>query len=209
MRLEAATRPLQQLLARGQPVLERARGVAERVHAVVGAALPLRPLEVLLAPGTAEFLARWRQIPPGPTLVARLYALHQPDRDALVDDTGRLTWREFDESLNAIGNGLAALGVRSGDRVAVMMRNCRQYVQAQWAIARMGAVLVQIGYRLKAGEVAHVLGNSEAAAVLYHADYRDIVAEACRMAGVTPHLVRVPDELERTRLHAPPGPRAA
>ena len=85
-------------------------------------------------PGTAlrsvRALRRW-----GPTLAAGVTpsAIRQPDRVAVVDELGSLTWREVHERSNAIAWGLAGAGVGEGDGVAIMCRNHRGFVDATLA----------------------------------------------------------------------------
>ena len=52
-----------------------------------------------------------------------------------------------------------------------MLPNCTEYLIAQQALARMSATAVQIGYRLKAGEIAFILQNSQPIATIVHADF--------------------------------------
>ena len=52
--------------------------------------------------------------------------------------------------------------MHGGGRVALMLPNGIEYLIAQQALARLGATAVQIGYRLKPGEIAYILGNARA-----------------------------------------------
>ena len=64
-----------------------------------------------------------------------------------------------------------------------MLPNGIEYLIAQQALARLGATAVQIGYRLKAGEIAYILDNSEPTVTLVHAEYLDAMREARRQAA--------------------------
>jgi fatty-acyl-CoA synthase len=59
-----------------------------------------------------------------------------------------------------------------------MLPNSSESLIAQQALARLGASAVQIGYRLKAGEIAYILGNAEPQATIVHADYLPAMLEA-------------------------------
>ena len=69
------------------------------------------------------------------------------DRDALVfPRLGlRFSYREFGQQVDRAARGLLALGVRSGEHVAIWATNLPQWVILQFATARIGAVLVTIG----------------------------------------------------------------
>jgi fatty-acyl-CoA synthase len=133
--------------------------------------------------GLASFALRTIGVRRSPSLILRLHAFNTPDKPALIDGEVRLTYRELEERINRLAHALAGMGVRPGARVAVMMRNCHQYLESQWALSRVGGVAVQVGYRLKPPEVAFILENSGATAFLYQAEFGDVAREAQRIAS--------------------------
>jgi fatty-acyl-CoA synthase len=135
----------------------------------------------------AQFLRGAIRVPFGPHLAVMYHAAAHPDREALVEYTGdgarRMTWGELDATINRLANALFARGVAGGGRVALMLPNGGEYLIAQQAIARLGATAVQIGYRLKPGEVAYILGNAEPRATIVHADHLAAMAQARAQVG--------------------------
>jgi fatty-acyl-CoA synthase len=119
------------------------------------------------------------------TGILRLHASNTPDRPAVIEALGgrQLTYRELDERVNRLATAMAARGIGRGSRVAIMMRNCTEYIELQWASTRLGAVAVQIGYRLKAAEVAYILENSEPAILFCRASEEPVLREARDRAG--------------------------
>ena len=99
------------------------------------------------------------------------------DRLAIIDGPVRLTYAEVAQRSAAIAAGLAAWGVRAGDRVAVMLDNGLDAALSVAAIARLGAILVPLGTRLRSREIAAILGNAEPVTVIHGA------ANACEVAG--------------------------
>ncbi|MHB8450196.1 MAG: AMP-binding protein [Mycobacteriales bacterium] len=85
-----------------------------------------------------------------------------PDRDALVDcPTGRRwSYAQFDRDVAALARGLLACGIAKGDRVGVWAPNCAEWVLAQYATARVGAILVNINPAYRTHELAYVLRQS-------------------------------------------------
>jgi len=143
-----------------------------------------------------------RNFPKGPTAIIALHAAHRPEQEALIDGDVRLSFRQLDEHIDRLARALLARGMRRGDKLAVMMRNGHRYLLAQWAALRIGAPVVQIGYRLKAGEVAHILENAEPAAIVHDDDLASVVNEAIKTSGRSPRCgtIRAPhefDELQR------------
>ena len=127
----------------------------------------------------------------GPHLAIMFHAHNNPDKECLVEygDDGapprRLTWGEFDRLINQLCHALVRRGVKAGDGVALMLPNGIEYLLTQAALARIGCTAVQIGYRLKAAEIAYILGNAEPSAVVVHAAYLDAMTEARASAGIT------------------------
>ena len=97
-------------------------------------------------------------------------AHEHPDHEALVHHQRgvRLTYRTFMEQAGKLARGLMALGIQKGDPVALWGPNCPEWVLAQAALARTGAVLTALdpGYGLE--ELRYVLSQSGAKAVLTH-----------------------------------------
>jgi fatty-acyl-CoA synthase len=146
--------------------------------------------------GMVAFARQARGAKIGPHLALMLHAKNKPEKIALVHGANRLTYGEFDGEINKLAHALLECGVEPGDRVAVMLPNCAEYIIAQNALPRIGAYAVQIGYRLKAKEIAYILQNAEPAALIYHVDYSDAIDGALRAADL---------ETERIVVGAPPA----
>src|SRR5262245_28550763 len=77
--------------------------------------------------GIASFLLDVLGQQRNPSLVLRFHAHNTPDKVAVVDGETRLSYRVFDERVNRLATAFAKMGLRRGDRVAIMMRNCHEY----------------------------------------------------------------------------------
>jgi fatty-acyl-CoA synthase len=107
--------------------------------------------------------------------IARKY----PERVAFVCGEQARTFREVDARVNRLARGLADAGVTQGDRVAVLMGNSIEMVEAVFAGWRLGAIVVPVNFRLRAPEVEFVLADSGARAVIVDAALSPLV-EAVR-----------------------------
>ena len=85
-----------------------------------------------------------------------------PDRDAIITQDHRLTYRDLNQQVDRLARGLMALGVEKGEKVGLWMPNISQWVIAYFAIARIGGVVVPMNTRYKSHEVQYILANSEA-----------------------------------------------
>ena len=106
------------------------------------------------------------------------------DRAALVDrPTGqRWTYTELAADVDALALGLLEMGITKGDRVGIWAPNCAEWTLAQYATAKIGAILVNINPAYRARELEFVLNQSGstlliAAVKLKTSDYAGMIAE--------------------------------
>ncbi len=101
----------------------------------------------------------------------------EPDRDAVVDEDGRLTYREVHQRSNAIARGLVEEGVEPGATVAVLCRNGRGFVDATLAASKLGARLLLLNTGFAGPQLAEVMAREEAEAVLFDPEFTDLVRD--------------------------------
>lgn len=104
-------------------------------------------------------------------------ALMFAEQEQLVFEDVRFTYGELWERIQRTANALRGLGVRRGDRVAVLQTNSHQYVEAYFAAAALGAVFIPVNYRAKPPELEHMIGSAGTKVVLVGERYRPLVEE--------------------------------
>jgi len=93
-------------------------------------------------------------------------AARDPEREALVQrDAVRLTYADLADRAARLARGLAALGLRRGDRLAVVLDNRHETVELYWAAQWLGAVYVPLSWRLSDEELDYCIGDCGAALV--------------------------------------------
>ncbi len=99
-----------------------------------------------------------------------------PDNEALVyqDRNLRLTFAELEAEARSVARGLMACGVERGERVALWATNVPEWVVLQFALAKIGAILVTVNTSLRANEIDYLLRQSEAATLITIRGFRDI-----------------------------------
>jgi fatty-acyl-CoA synthase len=132
---------------------------------------------------TDDLLARARQHSVGDLL--RRTAARYPDKVAFIAGERRVTYREFDTSVNRCAHALAGRGLGKGDRLALLSRNCWQYAVLAFATARLGVVLVPVNFMLGAGEVAYILSHSGAAGIITEDALAPTAIKAVTAAGLS------------------------
>ena len=98
------------------------------------------------------------------------------DAAATIHDGEVGTWSEFTKKSNNLARFLLENGLNFGDKVAFYMRNSAAYSETLSACFKARLVHVNINYRYVDEELKYVIGNSDAAAVFYHAEFSEYVA---------------------------------
>ena len=102
-------------------------------------------------------------------------ALLHPDLPALISchQHLRYSYREFLAEVNRAARGFLHLGIEKGDRVGVWTTNYAEWVIAQFATAKIGAILVTINPAYRASELDYALRQSECSTLLLMRGFRD------------------------------------
>ena len=98
-----------------------------------------------------------------------------PDKTAIVFEEERYTFNQLNERVNRLGNALLNLGVKKGDRVAMLQVNTNHCVETYFAIAKIGAIYVPLNFRARGNELAYMLNSSEANTIFVGERYVDLV----------------------------------
>jgi fatty-acyl-CoA synthase len=129
-------------------------------------------------------------------LLARL-ARALPSNEALVYADGpRYTFRQLDDEARTIAKGLMALGVMPGERVVVWATNVPEWIVLQFALAKIGAILVTANTSLRPRDIDYLLRQSEASTIVTirgfrGVDYVGALTEVGATAGRIPALHRL------------------
>ena len=97
------------------------------------------------------------------------------DREAVIFRDERVTYRDLRTRTYRLANALARLGLKKGERVGVLLRNCTEWFDIFFALAGLGAVLVPVNFLLRPKEVEFILSDSGAAMLLVGEDLLDLV----------------------------------
>jgi fatty-acyl-CoA synthase len=101
-----------------------------------------------------------------------------PERVALIHESMSRTWREVDQRSNRLARAwLASEGVEVGDKVAFLLRNGPAYIEGVIAAFKARLVHVNVNYRYVADELWYVLDGSDAAIIVYDAEFASRIDE--------------------------------
>jgi long-chain acyl-CoA synthetase len=112
-------------------------------------------------------------------------AAQAPDRTAAVEPDGRaVSYGELAERADQLARGLQALGLGPGDTVAGMLPNGSAALALFFAAMQTGLYVVPVNWHLAAAEVAYILGDSGAGALVAHERFAGVAAAAADQAGI-------------------------
>src|ERR1700754_4512340 len=137
-------------------------------------------------------IRRWGEFGMIPALNAR----RSPNRTAIIDDDGELTFAELDEAAHAVANGLLGMGVKGGDGVAILARNHRWFLIAVYGAARTGARMIMLNSEFSGPQIKEVAEREGAKVIIYDDEYCQAVAAAEPELGKLRALVKNPDKEE-------------
>ncbi|MGC0208985.1 acyl-CoA synthetase [Streptomyces levis] len=121
-----------------------------------------------------------------------------PGREALVhvDHPGtgterRLTYAELDAAANRVGHHLLDSGIRPGEHLGLHLYNCVEYLQTVLGCLKARIVPVNVNYRYVEEELAYLYRDADLVALVFDAEFTDLVAAARPRAEKLRHLIRV------------------
>ncbi|GAB6904314.1 AMP-dependent synthetase and ligase [Desulfosarcina cetonica] len=116
-------------------------------------------------------MAHWMNLGQQFKINARKY----PGKLALTDHERRFTHAQTNRRVNQLAHRLTALGLAKGDKVAVFMDNCIEIIELYLAVAKTGILIVPINFRLVGREVAYIVNDSDAKAMVVQAQFTTVI----------------------------------
>lgn len=84
-----------------------------------------------------------------------------------------MTWRVFDEKANRLANLLLKRGIKKGDKVAILLMNCLEWLPIYFGILKTGAIAVPLNFRYTAEEIKYCLDLSDSVALIFGPEFID------------------------------------
>jgi acyl-CoA synthetase (AMP-forming)/AMP-acid ligase II len=145
-----------------------------RVFSEVGLVRPMRPDKL------AKVVERYIRWGASPALGSAANAVTVPDRAAIVDEAGTLTWAQTHRRSNALAHALRDEGVEPGDGVAIMCRNHRYFIEATMACAKLGAVALYLNTAFAGPQLADVMEREKPAALIHDQEFTELLSGASK-----------------------------
>jgi long-chain acyl-CoA synthetase len=107
----------------------------------------------------------------------REYELIEPR--VVAEYRREMTWREFDEKANRFANLLLTRGIEKGDKVAVLLMNCLEWLPIYFGVLKSGAIAVPLNYRYTAEEIKYCLDLAECKVLVFGPEFIGRIETIC------------------------------
>src|SRR5215212_1929854 len=123
-------------------------------------------------------------------------AVRHGAREALVGDGRRFTYASLRDEVRAFAKGLHALGIRKGDKMAILMGNKPEWIIADLAICLLGGVMVAVNTWVTSRELNHIIAHSDSTMLIaadryLKYDYFAMLEELEPLATSMPRMRRI------------------
>ena len=99
------------------------------------------------------------------------------NKEAVVDGERRLTYGHLNRRVNQLARSLQVLGLKHGDRCAILAYNCHEYVEVIFAVAKLGLILVPLNWRLSPSELAFNLSDSGSETLFFDSEFAEVITQ--------------------------------
>ena len=105
--------------------------------------------------------------------ILKFFANRYPDKPAVYYLDKIITYRELNTRANKLGNKLLSLGFRANDKIAILMRNCSEYVEIVFGMAKIGAIPVCVNFRLVGEEIKYIVNDSDSKGLILEEEFME------------------------------------
>jgi fatty-acyl-CoA synthase len=124
-----------------------------------------------------------------------------PDKEALIYGEVRLTYRQFNARINQLAHALMGIGIKKGSKVAILAFNCNQFMEAYFALAKIGGMAVPLNFRLHGDELIYIVNHSEAEAFIMGEAFVQTVDGIRKDFPLVKNYISITDEPVQGMLH--------
>lgn len=120
-------------------------------------------------------------------------AVRHPLKEALLYQDRHYTYEEFNKTVNQFAHGLIENGVKKGDKVALMMKNSDYFIISYFALAKIGAVIVPLNFRLLHKELAYIIHHSDSKYIITDTEFEEEIVKAIGNNIIIENIISVPN----------------
>ncbi|MGQ0700157.1 MAG: class I adenylate-forming enzyme family protein [Panacagrimonas sp.] len=121
--------------------------------------------------------------------IPKHYGRITPDKPALIDGSGALTFAQLDANSNRVAHALRGLGVQALNRVAILSKNTPRYYEVLFGANRLDAAMLPLNWRLATPELAAIIEDASPIVLIVDREYEAIAYKAVAGSGKSCRIV--------------------
>ena len=94
-------------------------------------------------------------------------ARYNPKGIAITCGATKVRWKDLNAKANRFANALISLGVKKGDHVSIMFHDCPEFIEANYAAQKIGAVPIPMNFRFVAREIEYQVNHSDSTVLIF------------------------------------------
>ncbi len=118
--------------------------------------------------------------------ILRFFAKRSPDKVAIHYLDKAITYRDLNSRVNRLANKLISLGFRADDKVSLLLRNCSEYLEFIFALAKIGVTSVPVNFRLVGEEIKYIVNDSDSKGFILEEEFVGKIAAVKSQLNVAP-----------------------
>ena len=115
--------------------------------------------------------------------------MSHPRKLAVACGETRLTYAEIGARVGALTAALQSFGIKPGDRVGLLHKNCHRVLESYFAAVHAGAVLIPVNYRLTAKDLAFIIDDTQTRLIIADTEFADLAGAAANQSQTTCHFI--------------------
>ncbi len=116
------------------------------------------------------------------------------DKEAVVFEDVRITYKAFDQRVNRLAHAIASLGCTQGKTLAILAQNSHRYLEVYLAAAKLGSIVVPLNFMFLDDELIHAIDDSEAAICMVGKDYVQVAQRIKPALNHVAHWIAMDDQ---------------
>lgn len=98
-----------------------------------------------------------------------------PRKNALIFGKKRVTYRQLNNQVAAVSHGLVRLGIKKDEKIAILLKNCPEYIVSYFAVLRGGGIVIPLNFMLKEEELRYILDNAEVSTIITSPEFISVI----------------------------------
>lgn len=103
--------------------------------------------------------------------ILRYYSRRNPEKIAIYYLDKSITYRDLNIRVNKLANRLTSSGFHIGDKISILLRNCSEYIEIIFAMAKIGVISVPINFRLASEEIKYIINDSDSKGLIFEEEF--------------------------------------